>query len=456
MEQSAGGDDVLDGKIAKLIISDQMFNYTKSHHVGMSKNEMAELRKRIRESKVPRRKRKDNLLLLTWNIAHFGDNKSDEAIAYMAEIMKRFDIIAIQEVKDNLSGIESLQEKLGRNYGFIFSDPSGNEERLAFCYYKRNVRFTGLAAEVVNNPGSGAEKDRRSNFVPHVNVRRNQSITTRVGNTKQRYDVHKVFEVFSKGKRMARIEIDSTRDDPIMDGQSYEDNGVKLVVKGFKKCSSQGKENPAGYYLTVEYDGKGSADLIMVRQRELEFNRTPYVASFSKNNCHFIVTSVHAFYGGGSGILFRKQELEMLASYLEERSGDTDKLDSDYIACGDFNVEQAVKQEKRKDTEQRTSQTVSEIRKSLFDALTSKGLIIPPEIRGLGTNLDRTKHYDQIGYHQYDDSTIEFVRGNVIDFVGAVFPESNKTELRTKLSDHLPLWAEFSIRPDDCPMKINT
>ena len=99
---------------------------------------------------------------------------------------------------------------------------------------------------------------------------------------------------------------------------------------------------------------------------------------------------------------------------------------------------------------------MSEIRKSLFDALTSKGLIIPPEIRGLGTNLDRTKHYDQIGYHQYADSTIEFVRGNVIDFVGAVFPESNKTELRTNLSDHLPLWAEFSIRPDDCPMKINT
>ena len=405
---------------------------------------------------VPRRKRKDNLLLLTWNIAHFGDKKSDEAIAYMAEIMKRFDVIAIQEVKDNLSGIESLQEKLGRNYGFIFSDPSGNGERLAFCYYKRNVRFTGLAAEVVNNPGSGAERDSRSNFVPHVNVQRNQSITTRVGNTMQRYDVHKVFEVFSEGKRTARIEIDSTKDDPIMEGQSYEDNEIKMTVRKFEKHSNKEKDNLAGYYLTVEYDGEVPADLILVRQRELEFNRTPYVVSFSKNDCHFLVTSVHAFYGEGSGILFRKQELEMLASYLEERSGDTDKLDSDYIACGDFNVGKAIEQEERKDTERRTSQTVSEIRKSLFDALTSKGLIIPPEIRDLGTNLDRTMHYDQIGYHHYSDSTIEFVKGNVIDFVGAVFPESDRTELRTKLSDHLPLWAEFSIRPDNCPMKINT
>ena len=72
-------------------------------------------------------------------------------------------------------------------------------------------------------------------------------------------------------------------------------------------------------------------------------------------------------------------------------------------------------------------------------------------LRTLGTNLDRTKHYDQIGYHQYDDSTIEFVRGNVIDFVGAVFPKSNGKQL----SDHLPLWAEFSIRPDKNPLKIN-
>ena len=409
------------------------------------------LKERIRESKVPRRRRKENLLLLTWNIAQFGDKKPDEAIAYMAEIMKRFDVIAIQEVKDNLCGIQALQEKLGKNYGFVFSDPSGNNERLAFCYYKRNIKFTGLAAEVVNSPGLGAEKDRKSNFTPHVNVQKNQSVTTRVGNTKQQYDVHKVFEVFSGGERIARIEIESTRESPIEVDQAYEDNGVKLTIKEFKKINSQKEDCPKGYYLTVEYVGDMPADLIMVRERELEFNRTPYVASFSKNNCHFIVTSVHIFYGESSSILFRKQELEMLASYLEERSGDADALDPDYIACGDFNIVEALEQEKQSNTELVVKQTDSEIREALFDALTSKGLIIPPEIRTLGTNLDRTKHYDQIGYHQYDDSTIEFVRGNVIDFVGAVFPKSNGKQL----SDHLPLWAEFSISPDKNPLKIN-
>ena len=416
---------------------------------------MDKLRERIRESKVPRRRRKENLLLLTWNIAHFGDKKPDEAIAYIAEIMKRFDVIAIQEVKDNLGGIQALQEKLGKNYRFIFSDPSGNNERLAFCYYKRNVKFTGLAAEVVNSPGLGAEKDRKTNFTPYVNVQKNQSVTTRVGNTMQRYDVHKVFEVISGGERTARIEIESTREFPIEVGQEYEDSGVRLTIKEFKEINSEKEDCPKGYYLTVEYVGDKPADLILVREKELEFNRTPYVASFSKNNCHFIVTSVHIFYGERSDILFRKQELEMLASYLEERSGDADALDPDYIACGDFNIVKALEQEKRRNAKLVAKQTDSEIRESLFDALTSKGLIVPPQIRELGTNLDRTMHYDQIGYHKYDDSTIKFVRGNVIDFVGAVFPRSDRTELRKKLSDHLPLWAEFSIRPDKNPLKIN-
>jgi len=52
----------------------------------------------------------------------------------MAQIIKKFDLIAIQEVKNDLGGIEKLQRKLGKRYRFLFSDPSGNAERLAFCY----------------------------------------------------------------------------------------------------------------------------------------------------------------------------------------------------------------------------------------------------------------------------------------------------------------------------------
>ena len=46
-----------------------------------------------------------------------------------------------QEVKDDLGGIEKLQRKLGTGYRFLFSDPAGNAERLAFCYKRRKVKL---------------------------------------------------------------------------------------------------------------------------------------------------------------------------------------------------------------------------------------------------------------------------------------------------------------------------
>ena len=101
---------------------------------------------------IPRRK-KTNLRIATWNIRNFGAKKSDRAIRYIEEVCKNFDIIAIQEVKDSITGLEKLQQLLRSNYRFIFSDPSGNTERLLFIYYKRRVAFTGLAAEVVMKPG---------------------------------------------------------------------------------------------------------------------------------------------------------------------------------------------------------------------------------------------------------------------------------------------------------------
>ena len=40
---------------------------------------------------------------------------------------------------------------------------------------------------------------------------------------------------FSKWKRTARIEISSTKDDPIKEGRLCEDNGINLAVRRFEK-----------------------------------------------------------------------------------------------------------------------------------------------------------------------------------------------------------------------------
>ena len=52
--------------------------------------------------KVPSRKLNENLIIATWNIQQFSNNKTKRALQYIADICERFDIIALQEVKTDL------------------------------------------------------------------------------------------------------------------------------------------------------------------------------------------------------------------------------------------------------------------------------------------------------------------------------------------------------------------
>jgi exonuclease III len=302
------------------------------------KEEIKSLRKKIRLCGIPAPSA-NNLRLLTWNIRNLNKNKEDRAIACIAEVCKNFDIIAIQEAKKDLGGLEKLQRVLGKRYRFLFSDVAGNSERLVFVYDSGRVQFTGLAAEIVMAPGAG-----RDNVKP-----------------------------------------------------------------------------------------------------ELEFDRTPFMASFRINGCNFIVVTVHIYYGSGSAVKYRLEEIRNVAKYLEKNSSDTDALDSDYIACGDFNIER-VKTEMSKSGR-------AGIIDELFKALRSGGLIIDEIIQNSPSNLARTKHFDQIGYCKYDDSTIEFETGGTIDFTDAVYVGDPKVAY--KLTDHLPMWASFLTSKDKNPKYIN-
>lgn len=119
--------------------------------------ELQNLRTRIKDENMSPR-HSNRLYLLTWNIRSLNKSKSDKAIRYIGEICKNFDVIAIQETKDDPAGIEKLQRRPGKKYRFLFSDPAGNGERLVFCYDSSTTQFTGLAAEIVMQPGAGREK----------------------------------------------------------------------------------------------------------------------------------------------------------------------------------------------------------------------------------------------------------------------------------------------------------
>lgn len=141
--------------------------------------------------------------------------------------------------------------------------------------------------------------------------------------------------------------------------------------------------------------------------------------------------------------------LSVFRMEAQERSEDIDSLDTDFIACGDFNVEDT----KRKLSKTRKKSEKREILDSLFSALRSGGLIVPEDIQNSPGNLTKTKHFDQIGFHKYPDSTLEFIKGGTIDFVGAVYVDDPK--MKYKLTDHLPMWAVFSTKRDKRPKYIN-
>jgi hypothetical protein len=83
---------------------------------------------------VPSRKLNENLIIATWNIKHFSNRHTNREIQYIADICERFDIIALQEVKTDLRGLQRLQQRLPGNYRILVSDPTGNYERFAFLY----------------------------------------------------------------------------------------------------------------------------------------------------------------------------------------------------------------------------------------------------------------------------------------------------------------------------------
>jgi len=110
------------------------------------------LRQRIEHADIPSSRLDETLNIATWNIREFGRRRRTEAaIHYIGEILPQFDLIAIIEVRDNLTDMNRVLEILGAHWDVLFSDfntdAAGNRERIAFLYDKRAVTFTGLAAE---------------------------------------------------------------------------------------------------------------------------------------------------------------------------------------------------------------------------------------------------------------------------------------------------------------------
>ncbi len=96
-------------------------------------------------------------LVGSFNIRKLGARESRDARTWdwLANVCRRFDLLAIQEVQDDLSGLRHLQELMGEDFGLLVSDKTGAfpgepglGERLAFIYNRRVVRRTEIATDI--------------------------------------------------------------------------------------------------------------------------------------------------------------------------------------------------------------------------------------------------------------------------------------------------------------------
>ena len=118
------------------------------------------------DEKVPSKQLDRNLLIATWNIRGFGDltrswmskegdspRRDLHSVHCIAEILRRFDVIAIQEVKSNIRALRDTLKILGDEWSMILTDvnqgSAGNGERMAYLFDTRRVNLSGLAGELV-------------------------------------------------------------------------------------------------------------------------------------------------------------------------------------------------------------------------------------------------------------------------------------------------------------------
>lgn len=93
--------------------------------------------------------------ILSWNLKDFGDTRSDQEIAYIADQIEDFDIIAIQEVVAGDGGKEAvvrLHKALtsrGRSWEYSVSEPTSSSEykteRYAFLWKRDRLRMKNKA-----------------------------------------------------------------------------------------------------------------------------------------------------------------------------------------------------------------------------------------------------------------------------------------------------------------------
>jgi hypothetical protein len=165
-----------------------------------------------------------------------------------------------------------------------------------------------------------------------------------------------------------------------------------------------------------------------------QFARTPYAAGFTRAGVEFILTTVHVLWGKPAD---RIGELTAFANWMRGWAERPEDWNRNLLVLGDFNLDRSGD--------------------SLFNAFVSAGLWPPAELNDQPRTIfdnDKSHHfYDQIAWFSDPakpdapsllDGLTYAHRGGSFDFLPHVLQNLTKNEVSWRLSDHYPLWVEFT------------
>lgn len=161
-----------------------------------------------------------------------------------------------------------------------------------------------------------------------------------------------------------------------------------------------------------------------------QFARTPYAVGFASEHLRFTLITLHVLYGNAPAD--RVAELTRIAEDLATWARAKDPWAPNLIALGDFNVDR--------------------LDDPLFQALTHTGLRTPDALNDVPRTIFDSpgdhSFYDQIAWFTGAAGTpllsFDCIDAGSFDFAAAV-PRAERQAFSFRMSDHYPLWAEFSL-----------
>ena len=392
------------------------------------------------------RRRDDSVVLASFNIRKIGQKKNKSAGAW--HLLRRFcarcDLVAVQEVQDNLEGLNHLKSLLGGGYGMAASDITGGiagrrgmVERLAFLYRWNRVARTEVASDITIDRSAVLDTlyDKRGDFL-------------------------KAFQDRQKGLRAWRRKYNRKLDDWNIRVNQWEAGGRP----GGKPKKPSPSKPP------------------FVLPHFLTFIRTPYCASFEvpgrprRKSYRFLAVNAHLLFGHkDKQAEERRMEFFGLIGWLVARARQVKRMyHKDMIMFGDLNLDFDQPVSDRKEIEEGLrSLNKGQLRGSSRAKVNFPFLDVHPERDEVfRSNARLNQTYDQIALF-IDDKRLPNHEMNrragkveggfdyrVFDFVdlfahalhGKAFKELSKTargalirKFEHDVSDHMPIWIRLPL-----------